>query len=116
MNRGHNFLYSFLYYQIYHLTSVGKMSREKEEKDIIKSNQQPIKPIEKIENAICRSIEFSDDSISFERISDNETHLKLEILISPLILKEVFKNVLEIHENLNTNIDIMDSRTFRITI
>ncbi len=92
------------------------MSQEKEDKDIIKSKQQPIKPIEKIENVISRSIEFSDDSISFERISDNETHLKLKILLSPLILKEVFKNVVEIHENLNTNIDIMDSRTFKITI
>ena len=92
------------------------MSREKEDKDTIRSKQQPIKPIEKIENVISRSIEFSDDSISFERISDNETHLKLKILLSPLILKEVFKNVLEIHENLNANIDIMDSRTFKITI
>ncbi|MBA2268114.1 MAG: hypothetical protein H0W19_07235, partial [Nitrosopumilus sp.] len=75
-----------------------------------------LKPIEKIENVIYRSIEFSDDSISFERISDNETHLKLKILLSPLILKEVFKNVLEIHENLNVKIDIMDNRTFKITI
>ena len=92
------------------------MSREKEDKDIIKAKQQSLKPIEKIENVISRSIEFSDDSISFERISDNETHLKLKILLSPIILKEVFKNVLEIHENLNANIDIMDSRTFKITI
>ena len=92
------------------------MSREKEGNDIINSKQQSIKPIEKIENVISKSIESSDDSISFERKSDNETHLKLKILLSPLILKEVFKNVLEIHENLNTNIDIMDSRTFKITI
>ena len=92
------------------------MSREIEDKDTIKSKQQPIKSIESIENVISRSIEFSDDSISFERISDNETHLKLKILVSPLILKEVFKNILESHENLNTNIDIMDSRTFKITI
>ena len=92
------------------------MSREKEDKDIIKAKQQSLKLIEKIENVISRSIEFSDDSISYERISDNETHLKLKILLSPLILKEVFKNVLEIDENLNANIDIMDSRTFKITI
>ncbi len=92
------------------------MLRENEDKDIVKSEQHSIKPIEKIENVISRSIEFSDDSISFERISDNETHLKLKILLSPVILKEVFKNVLEIHENLNANIDIMDSRTFKITI
>lgn len=92
------------------------MSREKEDKNIINSKQQSVKPIEKIENIIYKSIEFSDDYISFERISDNETHLKLKILLSPLLLKEVFKNVLEIHENLNTDIDIMDSRTFKITI
>ncbi|HET6589629.1 MAG TPA: hypothetical protein VFG45_05645 [Candidatus Nitrosocosmicus sp.] len=92
------------------------MSREKEDKDIFKTKQQSLKPIEKIENEISRSIEFSDDSISFERISDNETHLKLKILLSPLILKQVFKNVLEINGNLNTNVDILDSRTFKITI
>ena len=92
------------------------MSREIEDKDTIKSKQQPIKSIESIENIISRSIEFSDDSISFERISDNETHLKLKILLSPIILKEVFKNILETHEHLNANIDIMDSRTFKITI
>ncbi|WP_458744720.1 hypothetical protein [Candidatus Nitrosocosmicus sp. T] len=92
------------------------MSREIEDKDTIKSKQQPIKSIESIENVISRSIEFSDDSISFERISDNETHLKLKILLSPIILKEVFKNILETHEYLNANIDIMDSRTFKITI
>ncbi|CAN5758421.1 MAG: hypothetical protein H0X03_07230 [Nitrosopumilus sp.] len=92
------------------------MPRKKEDKDVIKAEKQPLKPIEKIENVIYRSIEFSDDSISFERISDNETHLKLKILLSPLILKEVFKNVLEIHENLNVKIDIMDNRTFKITI
>ncbi len=92
------------------------MSREIEDKDTIKSKQQPIKSIESIENIISRSIEFSDDSISFERISDNETHLKLKILLSPIILKEVFKNILETHEYLNANIDIMDSRTFKITI
>jgi hypothetical protein len=42
--------------------------------------------------------------------------LKLKILLSPIILKEVFKNILETHEYLNANIDIMDSRTFKITI
>ncbi|MGD9533514.1 MAG: hypothetical protein AB7V56_07080 [Candidatus Nitrosocosmicus sp.] len=88
----------------------------KKDKDIFKTKQQSLKPIEKIENLISRSIEFSDDSISFERISDNETHLKLKILLSPLILKQVFKNVLEINGNLNTNVDILDSRTFKITI
>ena len=92
------------------------MPRKKEDNDVIKAEKQSLKPIEKIENVIYRSIEFSDDSISFERISDNETHLKLKILLSPLLLKEVFKNVLESHENLNVKIDIMDNRTFKITI
>ena len=92
------------------------MPRKKEDNDVIKAEKQSLKPIEKIENVIYRSIEFSDDSISFERISDNKTHLKLKILLSPLLLKEVFKNVLESHENLNVKIDIMDNRTFKITI